>query len=238
MPDDYPAYPNHEQMLAYIRSYARAFGLYETARFNAPVTRLAREGKGWRLTAGDGLSGVYELVVIATGLQRVPLYPDPAYPGLVRGRDAAHALLQVAGPDPRPPRPRHRRRQLGLRRRGRGRASRQQGLAQHAARLSLPAEVHQRKADAAVDDGAWRQVRHQGRDAGLHRGSLPHGGLRRRRLRPAEARLSARRRPSGDELADSLSHRPRRHHAQGRRRALRRTHGALPRRLVRRDRHS
>jgi hypothetical protein len=85
MPDDYPAYPNHEQMLAYIRSYARAFGLYETARFNAPVTRLAREGKGWRLTAGDGTSGVYEMVVIATGLQRVPLYPDPAYPGSFEG---------------------------------------------------------------------------------------------------------------------------------------------------------
>ncbi len=55
MPEDYPAYPNHEQMLAYIRSYARAFGLYEAARFNAPVARLAREGKGWRLTAGNGV---------------------------------------------------------------------------------------------------------------------------------------------------------------------------------------
>jgi hypothetical protein len=85
MPEHYPAYPNHAQMLSYIRSYARVFGLYQNARFNAPVTRLLREGEKWRLTAGDGTTGVYELVVIATGLQRVPLYPEPAYPGAFEG---------------------------------------------------------------------------------------------------------------------------------------------------------
>ncbi|HEX2841890.1 flavin-containing monooxygenase [Hyphomicrobium sp.] len=85
MPEDYPAYPNHAQMLRYIRSYARAFGLYDGARFNAPVSRLSREGEKWRLAAGDGFSGVYDLVVIANGLQRVPLYPEPAYPGTFSG---------------------------------------------------------------------------------------------------------------------------------------------------------
>lgn len=81
MPEDFPAYPSHRLMLRYIRSYARAFGLYEKARFNAPVQRLAPEGNGWRITAVGGRSDVYPLVVVCTGLQRVPLYPQPAYPG-------------------------------------------------------------------------------------------------------------------------------------------------------------
>lgn len=85
MPADYPPYPNHAQMLDYIRSYARSFGLHDAARFNAPVTRLAREGEKWRLNTGDGFTGVYDLVVIANGLQREPLYPDPAYPGTFAG---------------------------------------------------------------------------------------------------------------------------------------------------------
>ncbi|WP_035713094.1 flavin-containing monooxygenase [Azorhizobium doebereinerae] len=85
MPDDYPAYPSHALMLRYIRSYAQAFGLYGKARFNAPVRRLAREAGGWRVTSGDGFSAVYPLVVIATGLQCKPLYPDPAYPGAFEG---------------------------------------------------------------------------------------------------------------------------------------------------------
>jgi acyl transferase domain-containing protein/cation diffusion facilitator CzcD-associated flavoprotein CzcO/enoyl-CoA hydratase/carnithine racemase/aryl carrier-like protein len=85
MPDDYPAYPSHAQMLAYVRAYARASGLYERTRFNAPVTRLSPEGRGWRLASGDGFSRVYDLAVVANGLQRVPLYPVPAYPGSFDG---------------------------------------------------------------------------------------------------------------------------------------------------------
>jgi hypothetical protein len=86
MPADFPAYPNHRLMLQYMRSYARAFGLYQKARFNAPVQQLAPEGAGWRVTTADGWSEVYPLVVVCTGLQRVPLYPEPAYPGYFDGQ--------------------------------------------------------------------------------------------------------------------------------------------------------
>ncbi|MEM6405088.1 MAG: NAD(P)-binding domain-containing protein [Pseudomonadota bacterium] len=76
MPEDYPVYPNHRQMLAYIRSYARAFGLYERAVFNAPVQHLQPEGDYWRLHTSAGHDVRYPLVVVCNGLQRVPLYPD------------------------------------------------------------------------------------------------------------------------------------------------------------------
>lgn len=85
MPDDYPVYPNHHLMLRYIRSYASHFGLYDHARFNAPITRLTPEGGGWRLTSGAGHDEAYSLVVVCTGLHREPRYPDPAYPGTFTG---------------------------------------------------------------------------------------------------------------------------------------------------------
>ncbi|WP_343031101.1 flavin-containing monooxygenase [Roseospira navarrensis] len=90
MPADYPVYPNHRQMLAYIRSYARAHGLYERARFNAPVTRLEPAGGPWRLVTAAGHDLVYPLVVVCNGLQREPRYPDPPIPGAFAG-ETLHA---------------------------------------------------------------------------------------------------------------------------------------------------
>ncbi len=85
MPEDYPAYPNHRQMLAYIRSYAKAFGVYERAHFNAGVETLTPEGDGWRLKTSAGDNEVYPLVIVCNGLQRVPRYPEPPYPGKFDG---------------------------------------------------------------------------------------------------------------------------------------------------------
>lgn len=84
MPDDYPVYPSHQQMLAYIRSYAKAYGLYERAIFNAPVQSLKPEGNLWRLVAGNGHEDVYPLVVVCNGLQRVPAFAE--YPGQFTGQ--------------------------------------------------------------------------------------------------------------------------------------------------------
>lgn len=96
MPDDYPVYPGHALMLRYIRDYARHFGLYEKARFGAAVQRLTPEGAGWRVTAADGWSAVYPLVVVCNGLQRVPLLPDPPYPGHFAG-EAMHSSGYKSG---------------------------------------------------------------------------------------------------------------------------------------------
>jgi Flavin-binding monooxygenase-like len=88
MPDDYPVYPNHKQMLSYIRSFAREFGLYERAQFNAPVARLEPVGTQWLLETKNGQQDHYDLVIIATGLQRVPRYAE--YPGEFTG-EVLHA---------------------------------------------------------------------------------------------------------------------------------------------------
>ena len=90
MPEDYPHYPDHKQMLAYIRSYARAFGLYDCTQFNAPVSGLVPEADGWRLTTSAGHSAWYRLVVVCNGLQRVPRFPPTDQTGVFTG-EVLHA---------------------------------------------------------------------------------------------------------------------------------------------------
>lgn len=86
MPEAYPPYPNHRQMLAYIRSYAKAFGLYERTHFNSKVEDLKPEGDGWRLRTSQGHDAFYPLVIVCNGLQRVPRFPEPGCPGQFAGK--------------------------------------------------------------------------------------------------------------------------------------------------------
>jgi cation diffusion facilitator CzcD-associated flavoprotein CzcO len=85
MPESYPHYPNHRQMREYILSYAKAFGLYEKARFNTRVERLEQVGDDWRLTTQKDDSELYSLVVVCNGLQNKPSFPQPPYPGKFDG---------------------------------------------------------------------------------------------------------------------------------------------------------
>lgn len=98
MPAEYPDYPRHDQVLAYLQSYAEHFGLYEDIRFGTSVERIeplaegssqaggegAAAGRsGWRVTFSDGRQQVYRGVVIANGHLWDPKFPD--YPGEFHG---------------------------------------------------------------------------------------------------------------------------------------------------------
>ncbi len=94
MPEDFPVYPNHRQMLDYIRNYARTFGVYEHARFNTRIDRLVPDGDGWRLhwrSEGGNSSAHYPLVVVCNGLQNKPHYPEQPYGGQFAG-EVLHAV--------------------------------------------------------------------------------------------------------------------------------------------------
>ena len=79
MPDDYPVYPNHKMMLDYMRSYARAFGVYEKAKFNTTVTRITpvNNGEEWDVELSTGDKQRYTFVAVCNGAQRKPHYPKP-----------------------------------------------------------------------------------------------------------------------------------------------------------------
>nr|UWK15749.1 LasI [uncultured Verrucomicrobiota bacterium]UWK15770.1 LasI [uncultured Verrucomicrobiota bacterium] len=91
MPADYPDYPSHRQMLAYIRSYARRFGVYEGAVFNASVVRLSKAAGGWRVGLASGEERDYGMVYVCNGAQRVAQYPDPPIRG-PRSFEEMHSL--------------------------------------------------------------------------------------------------------------------------------------------------
>ena len=58
MGDEYPDYPHHERIRAYLNDYADAFSLRDRIRFEAPVEHAERKsGGGWSIRLGDGSTG-------------------------------------------------------------------------------------------------------------------------------------------------------------------------------------
>lgn len=97
MPDSFPDYPHHSQILRYLRDYARAFDLEPHIRYGADVAavRPVRDGARWQVDLRSGDRRDYAAVVIANGHNWDPKYPE--YPGRFHG-DVMHAA-QYKTPD-------------------------------------------------------------------------------------------------------------------------------------------
>jgi cation diffusion facilitator CzcD-associated flavoprotein CzcO len=83
MPDDYPDYPNHEQICAYLRSYARHFDLYPLIQFNTAVEKIEPADGRWDVTLSTRETRRYKGVIIANGHLWDAKLPD--YPGKFDG---------------------------------------------------------------------------------------------------------------------------------------------------------
>lgn len=86
MPDSWPDYPHHSQVLAYLERYAEHFGLREHIWFGTEVTRVVPTDDGqWDVTISGARSGGadrtqrYAAVVVANGHNWAP--KNPSYPG-------------------------------------------------------------------------------------------------------------------------------------------------------------
>jgi thioredoxin reductase len=86
MPDRYPDYLHHSQVLAYLRRYAEHFGLPELIEFETAVEHCSpRTDDGWEVTLRHGERTEvrhYRDLVVANGHNWDPKLPD--YPGLDR----------------------------------------------------------------------------------------------------------------------------------------------------------
>lgn len=77
MPDEYPHYLRHDQVCAYLRAYARHFGIYPHIQFNCAVERCERDEDGlWLVTLSNGETRRYAGLVVCNGHHWDPNYPD------------------------------------------------------------------------------------------------------------------------------------------------------------------
>jgi cation diffusion facilitator CzcD-associated flavoprotein CzcO len=85
MPDEYPDYPHHSQMLEYLRAYATRFGLDRRIEYLTPVEQIEpASDNDWIVTLATGEKRRYGAVVIANGHNWDPKYPN--LPGEFHGQ--------------------------------------------------------------------------------------------------------------------------------------------------------
>lgn len=76
MPEHYPDYPSHAQVLAYFQAYAKRFDLERYIQFNATVAAAEElPGQGWRVRLGDGTVREFDYLFVANGHHSVPRWP-------------------------------------------------------------------------------------------------------------------------------------------------------------------
>lgn len=85
MPAHYPTYIGHAQAHEYLRSFARAFRLYDHIEFGRTVEHLepVEDGRRWDVTLNGGEKRRYQGVVICNGHLWSPRWPE--YPGTFDG---------------------------------------------------------------------------------------------------------------------------------------------------------
>ena len=94
MPDDYPDFPHHSQVLTYFENYVDHFGFRHTIQFRTEVQRVAPVGNGTYqvtirdLTTDKVTTRTYGAVLVANGHHWDPNWPD--FPGTLEG-EVMHA---------------------------------------------------------------------------------------------------------------------------------------------------
>ncbi len=89
IPDDFPDFPHHAQVLQYMNDYVDHFGLREKITFRTKVVWCARRDDGvWAVTIedADGRSEVrhYDAVFVCNGHHWSARWPTPPFPGADR----------------------------------------------------------------------------------------------------------------------------------------------------------
>ena len=84
MPEDFPDYPHHSQILEYFEDYVDHFGIRPDIAFSTAVRSVESDGEGgWRVTVepvgGEPRAETYRAVLIASGHHWDPKWPD--FPG-------------------------------------------------------------------------------------------------------------------------------------------------------------
>ncbi|MGB3626128.1 MAG: NAD(P)-binding domain-containing protein, partial [Henriciella sp.] len=84
VPEDWPDFPHHAQLLQYFNDYVDHFGLRDTITFNTKVETATRKDDGsWDVTISSGETRNYQWLFVANGHHWDARIPD--YPGEFNG---------------------------------------------------------------------------------------------------------------------------------------------------------
>ena len=102
IPDHFPDFPHHSQVLEYFNDYVDRFGLRDSIEFETAVTRCEREADGtWKVTIDRSARGGpsnevrhYDVLFVCNGHHWSPRWPTPPFPGEFEGVQMhAHSYL-------------------------------------------------------------------------------------------------------------------------------------------------
>lgn len=86
MPDDYPMFPHHSDIIEYFENYVEHFNLREHITFNTSVVDVVRNADGtYNVTLDNRQSYDYQYVIVANGHHWNPRFPTPAFKGEFTG---------------------------------------------------------------------------------------------------------------------------------------------------------
>lgn len=89
LPEHYPDFPSHSEVMAHLEAYADRFGIRQHIRFNTRVEDIrpgpdtARPDGTWQVRLHDGQTRQYRAVLVANGHLWDPRWPD--FPGTFDG---------------------------------------------------------------------------------------------------------------------------------------------------------
>lgn len=83
MPDSYPDYPSHHQILQYMESFTDEYQLRDQIQFGIGVESTERTDEGWIVNTSDGQTRRYGSLICATGTNWYGSLPN--YPGTFDG---------------------------------------------------------------------------------------------------------------------------------------------------------
>jgi len=83
MPEEYPDYPSHLQVLEYFKNFTDTFDLKQYIRFGARVNSINLESGKWKIKVNAEAEESFDFLILANGHHSVPRYPD--LPGKFEG---------------------------------------------------------------------------------------------------------------------------------------------------------
>lgn len=75
MPEDFPHFPNHTQILKYLEDFCNHFKLLDNIKFNITISNIEKNNDGTFKIEYNGLKKNYKYVIVATGHHWKPYIP-------------------------------------------------------------------------------------------------------------------------------------------------------------------